>query len=627
MRLHPRLAFAVLLAATSLAAQPAIHPDELALKPQIDAAIDRGVEHLMNGQVRDGSFSARNHPVGQTALRVYALVKCGVRMDHPVMRRAMAYLKTARTVNTYELGCTMLALGATGDPQYKPAIKRMLDILLGGQGRSGSWRYRPGQQGDLSCTQYAALGLWVAQKAGLSVPSKAWHKLIAGTLLHQETPRYVDVKITKKTGVGKKEIAGFSYGVNAARSPKSVTHSMTTAGVSALKICEIGLGKRLRKTERRSLQRNIDLGLAWFDANYSVTAGGGWNLYYLYGLERVGALNRTEKFGDNWWYVTGAKHLLAKQNKKTGGWGNGPNTAFALLFLRRATRGGPISGGSGGKRRHLFSAGGPKDDIALRGAGQKPVMLYINRFGESLLAEHSTHGLRILKVEYYAGKRKLGELSGKPGKAWKSDTFLYRCTTLEYGTHTVEARITIVDSETPTGEISSTMVIKSKPMKVIIRDVLEPWMDAIAEMQKDNLLHGQGKNLVVTVSSTPKTAKHLHDGNDGTHWMAAPKDAIPTLVFTFRRPVTVRRVILSQPLQNHGDTARIGVITAVEIAVGKSKKFKRYELNSNPLAPTDIEFLRAKKIDKLSLRIIERSGKAGLPVGFAEVAMKSKKKR
>ena len=52
--------------------------------------------------------------------------------------------------------------------------------------------------------------------------------------------------------------------------------------------------------------------------------------------QRVGSLTRKGKFGDHWWYLEGAQHLLKEQ--KDGAWGNEVDTCFALLFLRRASR-------------------------------------------------------------------------------------------------------------------------------------------------------------------------------------------------------------------------------------------------------------------------------------------------
>lgn len=618
------------LAQKDVAALKFARQEELDIKPQVDAAITKGVTSLLNGQLRDGSWGGANYPVGRTALRVYALVKCGVRTDHPVIRRAYAYLKAARTNRTYSLACAMLAFGVTGDPQYHGHLRKLLVIMLRAQGNNGAFGY-PGSI-DLSNTQYAALGLWVAHKAGIKVDTKVWTKLIDGTIAHQETPRDIDVKITKNTGSGRIQVAGFAY--RPVRKPggaEQVKHTMTTAGVSILKICEIGLGKRLRNSDRRRIQHAIQLGLNYFEAYYTVKKPkpGGWLLYYLYGLERVGALTRVEQFGDKWWYVDGARHLLKTQNKKTGGWGKAAHdTAFALLFLRRATSySGPISGGgSTGSATRLFSSGGAKSDIELRGAGQQPVMLYINGFNKGLLAEHEEYGLRIMRVEYFDGRRKLGEISGNPTKAWvKSETFLYRGTTLTYGDYKVEARVTVIDSSVPSGGTAKTVVIKSKPMKVSVRDVVEPWMDGVMKMQGDNLLPGLGKKLVIKASSNQKGAPAVHDGKDGTHWLAAAKDANPTVTLEFPEMTLVRRLTMTQALQNPASLATRGVIRTVEVTLGKSKKPERIEMHQNPLAATQFEFARVRKVRTVTVKVVRRTGKAGLPVGFAEIAISSKR--
>ncbi len=55
-------------------AQPGIHPDELKLKPRIDAAITRGAETLLSAQLRDGTWGRYGaYDGGKTALCAYAL--------------------------------------------------------------------------------------------------------------------------------------------------------------------------------------------------------------------------------------------------------------------------------------------------------------------------------------------------------------------------------------------------------------------------------------------------------------------------------------------------------------------------------------------------------------------------
>ncbi len=425
-------------------AQPATDPEELALRPKIA----EGVESLLDRQLRDGSWGVHgNYLGGRTALCAYTLVKAGVQMDHPAMRRAFAYLDNVTPDKTYATACMMLAYGATAEKRYRPRLQMMLGLLLEWQRPNGTWGY-PGGNTDLSNTQYAALGLWGAQKAGLKVPTNVWQKLVEGTIDHREEPAMAKRSVGKGTGAAKVEVAGFAYRPPHLGKPTHghhmITGSMTTAGIAILKICEIGMGRRLRKAARRRITAGIDGGVNWMARNFSVSSTPGIensriNYYYLYGLERVGSLLRQEQIGEHKWYVAGAQQLL--KSMKKGRWGHEVDTSFAILFLRRATKiGRPVTGSAGNIGKHMFSSGGPNDDVALRAAGQQPLAIYINGFGKILLARHSEFGLRIPRVDYYDGKRKVGQLAADPKKAWQSDTFLYNFRALSRGPHVLNAR-------------------------------------------------------------------------------------------------------------------------------------------------------------------------------------------
>ena len=71
---------------------------------------------------------------------------------------------------------------------------------------------------------------------------------------------------------------------------------------------------------------------------------------YLYGLERVGDLQRRNLIGGHNWYVEGATELV-KDQKADGHWTDFTHepkeligTCFALLFLDRATLGLAVTG-------------------------------------------------------------------------------------------------------------------------------------------------------------------------------------------------------------------------------------------------------------------------------------------
>ena len=87
----------------------------------------------------------------------------------------------------------------------------------------------------------------------------------------------------------------------------------------------------------------------------------------------------------------------------------------------------------------------------------------------------------------------------------------------------------------------------------------------------------------------------------------------------------VRRLTMTQALQNPASLATRGVIRTVEVTLGKSKKPERIEMHQNPLAATQFEFARVRKVRTVTVKVVRRTGKAGLPVGFAEIAISSKR--
>ena len=69
---------------------------------------------------------------------------------------------------TYAAGCQLLAIAASGNPDYEPMAERLVELLLEWESSRipGSWAYPEGAE-DLSCTQFAAMGLWAATEMGI----------------------------------------------------------------------------------------------------------------------------------------------------------------------------------------------------------------------------------------------------------------------------------------------------------------------------------------------------------------------------------------------------------------------------------------------------------------------------
>ncbi|MCA8978888.1 MAG: hypothetical protein KDC14_02585, partial [Planctomycetes bacterium] len=298
------------------------------LQPAINEAIDKGVAFLLEKQQRDGSWAheGKRYRNGQTALCMYTLLKCGVPAEHPAVQRARAFLESAPPRETYALACQMMAFEATKDPALKPAIGELLDQLL--EWQRGGWSYPwdhawenwHEKEGllDLSNTQYAALGLRSAEFAGFDVPDRAWKRLLKDALNYQTPVQKVDApKVEGRTTSGKREVAGFGY-----RLGQGATGSMTTAGIAVVELCRKGLGSSAGGSDVRKMDKSRELALNWLEIHFDVVENPGateWVYYYLYGLERVGALLGLELIGSHPWYFEGAKRLV-KVQRDDGSW-------------------------------------------------------------------------------------------------------------------------------------------------------------------------------------------------------------------------------------------------------------------------------------------------------------------
>ena len=213
--------------------------------------------------------------------------------------------------------------------------------------RRGSWAY-PGLAagGDNSNSQFALLGLYEAERAGIPVPDRTW----------QLTLDYWKRRRTRSTG-------GFGYykALNTARS-RPATGSMTCAGISSLVIASgrMAAGDAEANGDRVQCCGNqmgddsaerIDRALRWLGRAFSVAQnpqqGDQWHYYFLYGVERVGRITARRFIGNHDWYREGAAYLCSPNVQQIDGKWQGdrrpeddPNiaTSFALMFLGKGRR-------------------------------------------------------------------------------------------------------------------------------------------------------------------------------------------------------------------------------------------------------------------------------------------------
>jgi len=277
------------------------------------------------------------HPLGPTALAVYALLESEVLLEtetkvygDPRITKALQALESLEIDGTYSLGLranVWLAAMKHNEPKYKALLRK--DVLqLVRSTADGSYGYKcRGQgksRGDNSNAQYGLLGVWAGAQALLEIPQQYWTLVLTHWLNCQTAD------------------GGWDYRGNNASKP-----TMVAAGVASLFVCYDNLLSgassfiKCRNTPQMALaQQPIKRGLAWFDRNYTGTMGGHPNGYYLYGVERVGLASGYKYFGQADWYKLGATQLLRAQEASgafAGGGHGGKmvNAAYGLLFLIR----------------------------------------------------------------------------------------------------------------------------------------------------------------------------------------------------------------------------------------------------------------------------------------------------
>jgi hypothetical protein len=346
------------------------------------------VTEQLRADVRTALDKARNSAnvlsqlksFGQGSLSAYALIKAGLPPTTPAIQEHIRevqaridggqYTAGSEPVNhIYEATCEAMLL-ADVDPQgNKGRLEILRDYFVRKQLANGAWYYPAVPSttaGDTSITQFAILGLWAVHRAQIDVPPET-------------LSRAAEWLISTQRGDN-----GFAYHPfdNPGRPEDQVTsESMTAAGCGTLAIIRLMLFGEVESAKtpavpvsrrrfgvleqvpvageednpmprgggkitvsRRLLDQAISKSEKALGAKFRDGFRARFSFYFLYACERAGTLLGTDKFGDDRWYEAGVDYLL-KQQQATGDW-IGPqspvspaaNTAFAMLFLSRATR-------------------------------------------------------------------------------------------------------------------------------------------------------------------------------------------------------------------------------------------------------------------------------------------------
>ncbi len=621
------MVFAAVLCASL--ATPSVTAQAVEFDARVHEAIDRGVAYLLREQKRDGGWESGQQS-GAVALALYTLVKSGVPPYEVAVLDAVAAVYEMEPSRTYDTALAILSLGAHDAQANGPRIAELADALIDWQ--HGDWGYPSGA--DLSNTQYGALGLWGARRAGVEISPQVWRSL------------------WKAVAEYRSRDGGFCYHSGTS----APTGSMTAAGVGTLAICQDALStsRALDSGEREQIDRWIREGIGWIAERFSVTSNpgmGSWLYYYLYGLERMGGLTGEYRFGEHDWYGEGAEFLVAQQLKdggwcESGGWiggarraGLGPSdlvsTCFALLFLRRATR--PVSVVETVRSPQRFAILEDGAPVRLIATGQDPVTLWIDGFSAETLAalewpKEAGRGLHIGQVVYFDGDVEIERVAGDSAKPAGYERFAVQHRFRSKGEHRLRTEIhllapPVTDKGAP---IDHPHVLRSGELRVEIEDLVPDW-------QREQV-GDPGKNLVPLSRPRAKASsvwerdgddtasdcrpEQAVDGRLGSCWLADPADRTPVLELDFDHPQRARTILVTHALARPYAPAAYTRALELEITVNGRKSFS-LRMPYDELHKARLELPEPMAISELSIRIPWSVPGRCAAMGLAEVELQS----
>ena len=331
------------LGLVALIARPAASLD------QTDPVITRGVAYLRGSGGGVGG-------AGESALAALALIKAEVPANDSALSALLATVARRFTESTYhpekgsgaqiyEAGVVILALANHDPTTHRAEIEATAQWLMGKQNPNGSWDYDGRTAGDTSISQYAVLGLWEAENAGISVPPSVWDRA-AGWYLSNQRPS--GAWVYHPDGGGAETIAMTAAGTGSllicARQLAPYRFVERTANPLLVPLVNDAARRRYNpQTTPQRLRNGIQGGITWISNNFTTGAPqviGPSPFYALYGVERLGALADQATLGKTDWFAEGRKYLAANQRADgafSASYGEVPNTAWAVLFLTKST--------------------------------------------------------------------------------------------------------------------------------------------------------------------------------------------------------------------------------------------------------------------------------------------------
>lgn len=193
----------------------------------IDRAIEEAKRFLYGQQQPDGRWFDWTPEVptgtGHTALVLFALLEAGENPQYEKFAQGLDWLCKQQSDNTYVVAVRAMVLSEVyrknHDTPYKKLLISDIAFLTKDFVKHGAWGYKgPEKTGDNSCSQFALLGLWEAEAAGMEVPIQVFRQAESTWVARQVKP-----------------VGGWTYAPGGAGVPSL---SMTTAALASLYQCQ-----------------------------------------------------------------------------------------------------------------------------------------------------------------------------------------------------------------------------------------------------------------------------------------------------------------------------------------------------------------------------------------------------
>ena len=338
--------------------------------PIVLRSVDRAADYLKKNGIQEKRLGGR-------ALVAFALYKAGINPEtDPFIQGTLEDVrkvvaedgKVTITDHIYTAGIIILFLAEIDPDRYRRELTAMGRFLHEHQRSDGSWTYLTSgtadayPSGDMSMTQYGAMGFWTLHQIGYDVSGEAvdrmgrWLTSVQnpeGAYAYQTriSPDLRQVSWERLTlpmtaaGLASVYVCRDLYGFNGQNRRQENVHEAFRERLEEFGDASLG---NYRLTVRREAFAGVQMkGNAWMERNFNtISPSTEFFYYYLYALERYGAFRELaeDKYHESPpWYNRAATALLEKQ-AEDGSWtgsrhelGGPVDTAYAILFLLRST--------------------------------------------------------------------------------------------------------------------------------------------------------------------------------------------------------------------------------------------------------------------------------------------------